>query len=241
MVHSPAGGRVRAYVVFRLANGSTEWLRNGDEIGRSPEAAIHLASRKVSEAAARVSHRSRGLTLLSLRGLLVLKSQPVTEVLLEAGQVFHFADGSTVEVVEVHNTDAAFTSDPTEKVEWRAVRLVARHDTATLSGGDLDRPLVLNGVKAAILIELVKFGEPVGWYKVARLIWAKPREQDRADHKADIRARWDQAVHRIRRSLEQAELGRDLISCRAGTVSLALLPGDEVVDLSEDEDAPQVA
>lgn len=92
---------MRAAVRFRLPEGSTAELGPGDLIGRLGSAALLLDDPRISEAHAMVSLRRGDLYLLSLRRLVGLRGKPVSEVLLQPGQVIELAEGLplTVEAV----------------------------------------------------------------------------------------------------------------------------------------------
>lgn len=224
-----------AYVSVSLELGDAEWLRHGDQIGRSEMAAIRLDDLRIPEAHAQISHRQEGLTLLKLRGSIQLLGQPVDEVVLEEGQVFTLADGSRLSVLEIREGESAQPRESTIYADIEPLRIVANFSTATMSGGGMSKPLLLTGIKAALVCGLVQFGEPVRWYSVARRIWAKPADQSRADHKASVRMRWDQAVYRTRQALDRAGLNRDLLVSNGGMIGLGLLPSDQIEDHTDDD------
>lgn len=74
---------MRAFVRFRLPDGSLCELGHGDLIGRLWTAALQLDDPRISEAHAMVSLRGQSLKLLALRGRLALAHEPVSEVELE--------------------------------------------------------------------------------------------------------------------------------------------------------------
>lgn len=85
--------------------------------------------------------------------------------------------------------------------------------------------LVLSGISARILSELVALDGPVGWEVVGSLIW--PEETDRVS----LRRRWDVALARLRARLRDARIRNDLVrAIGTGTVELLRYPGDAVID-----------
>lgn len=92
---------MRASVLFRLPDGGRVRLGHGDLIGRLWSAALHLDDARVSEAHALVSLRGGDLVLLALRGRFAVGSQPLTEVVLKAGQSLLLARGLSLHVEAV--------------------------------------------------------------------------------------------------------------------------------------------
>ena len=219
-----------AHVVFELGDGTRHRLVQGDQIGRSATAALALDDRRVSAAHAQIAHRPGGLVLLALRGEVVLNGEPVDDVLLSMGQRFVLPDGTTLCVVDVEHSTGAIGVEATERVDDAPLRLTARFETVQVEGGALRRPVVLAGLGALILIELIRAGEPVHWHRVARRIWPLSKGQSVAEHKEAVRGRWYQATARLRRELAEGGLDRPLLEARSGTLILLLLPDDVVVD-----------
>lgn len=104
------------------------------------------------------------------------------------------------------------------------LRLVANYDTVEIHRAG--RPtLVLGGLKARLMSELVIYGGPVAWETCARQLWP-----DGADT-LDLRHRWDVALGRLRRQLREAGLRDDLVTAdRAGQIQLVLREHDLVED-----------
>lgn len=88
------------------------------------------------------------------------------------------------------------------------------------------RTLVIAGLAARILSELIAAGVPMPWAALAGEIWPGVPEQD-------LRARWDVTVSRLRKKLVVAGLRQDLVrSDRHGNLELCLGPGDVARDES---------
>ncbi len=220
-----------AYVVFELSDGRREWLRDADQIGRGPKVVLNVPDRRVSAVHAHVSHRRSGLTLFAW-GPVHLMGQPVTEVTLAVGQVFRLPGTERLTVVELHNTSrGGAVVDDTEKIDMSSVVITASNSAVVVSGGGLRVPMPITGKAALAIIHLIKLGEPVPWYRVAKRVW--PRQTGSlsvADHKNEIRARWDAALYRLRDKLKNHGLSRPLLLSNDGTLMLAMLPGDQIVD-----------
>jgi len=104
------------------------------------------------------------------------------------------------------------------------LRLVARYDTAHLHR-EGHEPVLLSGIGARILGELVALGAPAPWKVVAEQVW----RDEPVEHR--LRRRWDVNLGRLRARLEQHGIRPDLIrSDGTGNIELVLLPGDKVVD-----------
>jgi hypothetical protein len=104
------------------------------------------------------------------------------------------------------------------------IRITANFDTVHIHR-DGAPPLVLSGVHARIVSELVALDGPAPWKVVAELLW--PGEED-----ADLlRSRFDVALSRLRRRLREARIRTDLVhSNGTGHVELLLYPQDRVDD-----------
>lgn len=104
------------------------------------------------------------------------------------------------------------------------LRILARYDSVRISrAGQPD--LVLGGMSARILSELILFDKPVHWAVVAGELWTD--EQD----EARLRMRWDRSLKRMRLKLKAGGLGREMVrSLGQGLVELERRIEDEVVD-----------
>ncbi len=130
-----------------------------------------------------------------------------------------------------------------ERFQAVAIPLDAAGQAPTRAGGGVDAPLriyanfdtvhvhregaavlVLSGVQARIVSELVVLGGPTHWKVVAGLVWADE------SHGA-IRSRFDVSLSRLRRKLRDARVRTDLVRTDgAGQVELLLYPHDRVED-----------
>lgn len=219
-----------AHVVLRDRAGVDYRLAHGDQIGRGDTAALALRDRRISVAHAQIALRPHGLVLLALRGEVLHDGEPVDEAILEPGGRFAFPDGTELEVIDVEHATGTPGTEATEQGGFAPLVVTAQFESVEIRGGGLGRPLTLTGIGALIVIELVRSGEPVHWYRIARRIWPIGRGQTPDDHKEVIRARWYQATARLRREVDTAGLKRALIEARAGTMVLVTLPGDLVVN-----------
>jgi hypothetical protein len=104
------------------------------------------------------------------------------------------------------------------------LKIVARfHSVHVVREGEA--PLLLDGVAARIVSELVLLGGPTAWDVVARDIWKD------APALPVLRGRWDAQLSRLRSRLRAAGIRPDLVrSDRHGFVELVLHPDDVVVD-----------
>lgn len=102
--------------------------------------------------------------------------------------------------------------------------LVVYYDSVELHRPD-QPPVVLPGVAARILSELVAFSGPVNWETLAREIWS-----DSCDT-LELRHRWDVALGRLRGKLRTAGVRGDLIrSDGSGQLQLLLYERDRVIE-----------
>jgi hypothetical protein len=131
-----------------------------------------------------------------------------------------------------------------ELVRAVAIPLAAAGQAPTRAGGGVEAPLridasfdtvhvyregatvlVLGGVQARIVSELVALGGPTHWTVVAGLLWPKDVEPD------TVRSRFDVTLSRLRRKLRDARVRTDLVHTDgAGQVELLLYPHDVVQD-----------
>lgn len=298
---------MRAYVVFRLPDGSEHTLGSGDLIGRHWTCALCLVDGRVSEAHALVSARGDELRLLALRGRFLVDDVPVVDAVLAAGQRVRLADGlelgveavvlpssvlgvegdgvvrqallgvtslrvvggrielvpgfqadaeaqlfsdgdawfcrrpggepvsvapgATVAVgsaslrfVEVPLAHAATSDTRLDAASQRPMRVVARfHEVRFLRDGEPD--VVLDGLGARLVSELVSLGGSVPWQVVAREMWGGETREER------LRRRWDVTLTRLRMRLREGRIRPDFVrSDRSGCVSLSPGPDDQIVD-----------
>lgn len=104
------------------------------------------------------------------------------------------------------------------------MRLVAFYDSVEIHRAG--RPVVaIGGIGARLISELVAFGGPVSWERVARELWSDEVDQ------AELRHRWDVALGRLRARLRDAGVRADLLtSDGAGQLQLVIYEGDRVDD-----------
>lgn len=114
---------------------------------------------------------------------------------------------------------------PTQDAGYRgSLRIVARFDAVHIHRGS-ELALVLDGLAARVVSELVAAAAPLGWEGLAAELW--PADGDRGV----LRARWDVLMARLRRKLRGAGISTDLIRA-SGNGLIELLPrqGDVFVD-----------
>jgi hypothetical protein len=104
------------------------------------------------------------------------------------------------------------------------LRIVARFDAVHIHrGGEL--ALVLDGLAARMVSELVTAQVPLDWDSLAADLW-----RDTADRSA-LRRRWDVMLARLRRKLRTAGVATDLVRASGnGLVELLLREGDVLID-----------
>lgn len=101
------------------------------------------------------------------------------------------------------------------------IRLVVSYDTAEIHAGD--RVLLLSGVAARLLSELVAFDGPTAWETLAAEVWGREVDRDQ------LRSRFDMAVLRLRKRLREAAIREELVATTGtGQVQLLLKQGDVV-------------
>ena len=84
------------------------------------------------------------------------------------------------------------------------IHVIACFDTVELHR-DGESTVVLGGLSAQLISELVAFAGPVSWVTVARALW--PRD----DEEGSLRRRWDVALARLRSRLRAERLRPDLV------------------------------
>ncbi len=138
--------------------------------------------------------------------------------------------GHEVEVVTVQVQDAGAPRTVVQGALSPALRIVASYETVQIyrqqaDGRDGDVPVVIQGIPAQIVSELVAVQGPVNWETIAGQIWRGE------DDRARLRRRWDVGLTRVRDKLRQAGIRPDLLRSHGrGEVELLLLPGDVVDD-----------
>jgi len=113
-------------------------------------------------------------------------------------------------------TSSGGVLDPIQLIAHYDVVEIRRHHRA---------PLVLGGIGAQLVSELVACAGPVHWQTLARILW--PGDA----HDPDLRHRWDVALNRLRTRLREAGIRGDLLCAdRSGQLVLVLYDGDQVDD-----------
>lgn len=143
-------------------------------------------------------------------------------VVLEPGSS-HTLGEHRVDVVTIPLTTAGLDATSMRGRLHPPLRVVASYDSVVLHRDGLDA-VVLSGIQARIVCELIAFGGPTGWEVVAREIW-----KDVERH--TLRRRWDVNLGRLRARLKAEDLRPDLLnSDGTGNIELILLPDDVVED-----------
>ncbi|MCA9517195.1 MAG: hypothetical protein KC635_19775, partial [Myxococcales bacterium] len=105
------------------------------------------------------------------------------------------------------------------------LEIIARYESAHIYR-DREPALVLTGISARILSELVACGVPTPWSAIAAELW--PDEPP-----DEARAKWDVNLGRLRKKLERARIRGDLVASDGrGNVELRLERDDVVRDES---------
>ncbi len=137
---------------------------------------------------------------------------PGDTVVLE-GRVWEAVD------IDVHGTVDPTRLDPSMA---RPMRMVTRYTSVHLFR-DGAEPVVLRGLSARLVSELVAFGCPVPWSMLAAELWDD----------GGSRKQFDMAMVRLRAQLREGRVRSDLVRTDGhGSVELLLRPGDEVEDAS---------
>lgn len=140
---------------------------------------------------------------------------------LPAGETFEL-EGRSFRAVEIRLADAA---EPATR-HAGPMRIVASFDTVELHSPGR-APLVLSGVQARLVSELVALDGPARWDLLAGLLWPDEAEP------SVVRRRLDVTLSRLRRRLREAGMRTDLVHADgAGSIVLLLDPEDRVEDRS---------
>lgn len=104
------------------------------------------------------------------------------------------------------------------------LRIVAHYESVELHR-DNTPPVMIGGIGARLISELVSYDGPVGWEVLARELW-----RDDVDA-MELRHRWDVALSRVRTRLREGGIRPDLLrSDGGGQIQLVLYEGDRVLD-----------
>jgi hypothetical protein len=140
---------------------------------------------------------------------------------VEAGDSFEVA-GHRLELVSMPLVASTPTQD--RSVLRAPLRLVARYETVHIFRRDTP-PVVLEGVQARLVSELVSFGVPVAWSVLAAQLWSGD------DDPVLARKRLDGALARLRSRLRETGVRVDLVRPNGlGQFELFLYPDDVVED-----------
>lgn len=103
------------------------------------------------------------------------------------------------------------------------LKIVAHYDTAKVHHGD--QVVLLAGVPARLISELVAIGGPASWEVLAHELWGAEVARDL------LRTRFDMALSRLRKRLRSAQIREDLVvSSGTGQIELVLREGDVLED-----------
>ncbi len=142
---------------------------------------------------------------------------------LEAGETFVVA-GESIQAVAIPLEVAGQARTHAGGGVESPLRIEANFDTVQIhrEGAAV---LVLGGVHARIVSELVALAGPTHWKVLAGLLWPKLPEPE------TVRSRFDVSLSRLRRKLRDARVRTDLVHTDgAGQVVLLLYPHDVVED-----------
>lgn len=140
---------------------------------------------------------------------------------LRPGDAF-LVGGKSCALALVANRSSAPTAE--RSAVHQPLRIVARYETVHLHRRGLP-PVVLDGVQARLVSELVAFSVPVAWRALAGELW--PGLEDTPL----LRKRLDGAIARLRASLAEGKVRADLVRNNGqGQFELLLEPGDTVDD-----------
>jgi pSer/pThr/pTyr-binding forkhead associated (FHA) protein len=193
--------------------GTSSIMSGGAEVGATPK----LVGRYHDSAAAHL-WSSGDAWRLRLRGGVARD--------LEAGDVF-VVDDTRITVVAVTLARAGQQRTHIEGGLSSPIRVVANFDSVHIHqlGREQDQPLVLDGIAARIVSELVAVAGPVAWDVLAGEIW-----RDEVD-RLQLRRKWDVSLARLRRKLREGRVRPDLVRAGGtGHVELMLYAGDVVDD-----------
>ncbi len=106
------------------------------------------------------------------------------------------------------------------------LRIIGHYDVVELHRRQRP-PLMLGGIGAQIVSELIACGGPLHWSVLARDLWPAHKDEP------DLRHRWDVALGRLRAKLRDAGVRGDLLRAdHSGQLTLVLYDGDAVEDRS---------
>ena len=217
--------------MFQGPDGRTASFGHDDIVGRSD---LGLGGDlRVSRQHAQVQRRPEGLCLIRLRGTLTNKGRVAIRVRLKPGVVIALSLDSSLTVLEVEDGPPVAFGDATQPPPL-PLKITARFESVEIAGGALPEPLVLTGKGAAIVIELVRYGEPAPWFRIAKRVWPRRAKESSEDQRARVKKSWYTALKRLRDQLSTSGVRDNLVLSRGdGMILLTLLPLDEVRDESD--------
>ncbi len=143
-------------------------------------------------------------------------------VVVEAGHAFRVDDVSFT-LVALPTTGPVLATRA-EGAIGEPLRIIASWDVAEIVRAG-HPSVLLGGLAARIVSELVSLGGSAHWLTVAGEVWKGD------DAGPDLRPRWDVALNRLRKKLRAAGIRQDLVSMDGvGQVVLSLGEADEVED-----------
>lgn len=136
------------------------------------------------------------------------------------------ADGTRVRVagLDVRFVAVALTGTVTTSggLMDEPLRMIAWYDSVEIHRHGQAEIVVIAGIGARILSELIVFEGPVEWQVLANEVWS-----DTGGDPAELRHRWDAALARLRAKLKESGVRPDLVrSTGAGFVQLVRRPAD---------------
>jgi len=146
-----------------------------------------------------------------------------TATALIPGGAFEAA-GRRFDVVEVPIASAGVDATFTGGAASARLSIVSRYETVHIHRDGAPQ-VVLSGIQAHLVSEMIAFAAPVPWDMVARAIWKG--ETDRFV----LRRNWDRHLTALRQRLAEAGIRTDLVRADGcGNVEIFLNPGDTVED-----------
>jgi hypothetical protein len=143
--------------------------------------------------------------------------------ILRAGSSIEVS-GHVVHVVMIPVNQASASETGVLGRLHKPMRVVANYDTVHIHR-DGEASVVLNGISARIVSELVGFDGPADWEVIARQIWRDESERFL------LRRKWDVNLARLRSKLRKARLRPDLVVADGlGHFEILLHPDDHMED-----------
>lgn len=132
--------------------------------------------------------------------------------------------GHRFDVVEVPLSNAGIDATFASPATSAPISIVCRYETVHIHREGAAQ-VVLSGIQARMICEVIEFAAPVPWDMAARAIWKG--ENDRFV----LRRNWDRHLTAMRQRLAEAGLRTDIVRADGcGNVEIFLHPGDTVED-----------